>query len=465
MFYQVTIRFIALIIFVGLGHYAFSQDENRFDLKSKWKAWGIRVQGQSFSFAESKLDTCDCEGKRDLFQRGNAGVVISYMHGTGNRLNYTADLGFSYGRVGTMSVPTLSAKTRLFTAVRLGANYHLGKQDQPILPYLHTALHMQIGSNYSSLLTGAGLRYVFNRLPLLMTTELNYGYGITSKLRNSVVASVGFYLNLWGKKTVQASASIESKGASAQSVDSDFDGVPDSYDKCPQLKGDIINGGCPSIDSDGDGVVDAKDNCPTVAGAIENKGCPIVDSDGDGVIDSKDNCPTVSGDVSNGGCPSNGVSSSFSNRNDSLSQMIYLAMPSNFLNIVRQQIVDTIYKTVNNGSSSGSAMSARYIVYFNFNKYDLTLAEDTLQKVAATLATDTSINCTLIGHTDTDGSIEYNVILSRNRAEAVKSRLIELGVNTNRITILYSGKDKPAVLSTNRSTNLLNRRVEILLTR
>ena len=110
-------------------------------------------------------------------------------------------------------------------------------------------------------------------------------------------------------------------------------------------------------------------------------------------------------------------------------------------------------------------MSVRYIVYFNFNKHDLTLAEDTLQKVAATLATDTSINCTLIGHTDTDGSIEYNVILSRNRAEAVKSRLIELGVNTNRITILYSGKDKPAVLSTNRSTNLLNRRVEILLTR
>lgn len=434
MFYQVTIRFVVVSLLLGILPNSYSQGENQFDLKSKWKAWGIRVQGQSFSFAESKLDTCDCEGKRDLFQRGNAGVVISYMHGTGNRLNYTADLGFSYGRVGTMSVPTLSAKTRLFTAVRLGANYHLGKQDQPILPYLHTALHMQIGSNYSSLLTGAGLRYAFNRLPLLMTTELNYGYGITSKLRNSVVASVGFYLNLWGKKNVQASTSIESKEVSAQSVDSDFDGVPDSYDKCPQLKGDIINGGCPSIDSDGDGVVDTKDNCPTVAGAIENKGCP-----------------------------SNGVSTNISNRNDSLSQMIYLAMPSNFLNIVRQQIVDTIYKTVNNVSSSGLAMSVRYIVYFNFNKCDLTLAEDTLQKVAATLATDTSINCTLIGHTDTDGSIEYNVVLSRKRAEAVKNRLIELGIDTKRIEILYAGKDKPAFLSTNRSINLLNRRVEILL--
>jgi len=54
--------------------------------------------------------------------------------------------------------------------------------------------------------------------------------------------------------------------------DSDMDGVNDSDDECPYIKGSSISKGCP--DSDGDGIIDMKDDCPMESGTIANKGCP-----------------------------------------------------------------------------------------------------------------------------------------------------------------------------------------------
>ena len=57
-------------------------------------------------------------------------------------------------------------------------------------------------------------------------------------------------------------------------------------------------------DTDGDGIVDSKDDCPTVKGTKANNGCPEpLDSDNDGVIDKKDDCPYVKGKIENDGCP------------------------------------------------------------------------------------------------------------------------------------------------------------------
>ena len=63
---------------------------------------------------------------------------------------------------------------------------------------------------------------------------------------------------------------VNSKGQAV--VDSDMDGIADSFDACPTEKGPFSTNGCK--DSDNDGVADAKDNCPDKAGSMVNNGCP-----------------------------------------------------------------------------------------------------------------------------------------------------------------------------------------------
>ena len=83
--------------------------------------------------------------------------------------------------------------------------------------------------------------------------------------------------------------------------DRDNDGVPDSTDMCPDVKGLVSLKGCP--DRDGDGIADIDDACPDVPGLARYKGCPIPDTDKDGIDDEKDKCPTVPGLARYQGCP------------------------------------------------------------------------------------------------------------------------------------------------------------------
>lgn len=89
--------------------------------------------------------------------------------------------------------------------------------------------------------------------------------------------------------------------------DTDFDGVPDKDDLCPNTQRGVIvdETGCP-VDSDNDGVPDGLDACPnTPQGAmVDERGCPM-DSDNDGVYDGIDRCPnTPAGvQVDETGCP------------------------------------------------------------------------------------------------------------------------------------------------------------------
>lgn len=247
---------------------------------SKWNAVGLRFQGQDFYVSESPLeDTCNCL-PQSLQSRGNAGLLISFYRSVGSRLSYSADLGFSTGRVGTKPVPTLKALKDNFTSFRGDLYYHFGPDFQPVSPYLHTGLHAQFGNFYASVPTGAGIRFLSRNTPTMLTAEVNYGWGISNQLRNNVIFALGLYMRLNTKKTASPAASYVPgvPVTDASCLDSDFDGVPDGADKCPRLAGSPLNAGCPICDTDGDGVTDEKDKCPTIPGPIQHMGCPAPDT-------------------------------------------------------------------------------------------------------------------------------------------------------------------------------------------
>ena len=67
------------------------------------------------------------------------------------------------------------------------------------------------------------------------------------------------------------------------------------------------------------------------------------------------------------------------------------------------------------------------------------------------------------GHTDSTGADEYNLKLSRLRAEAVRSILIAGGVAANRIESQGYGKTRPVASNATATGKAQNRRVEIVV--
>jgi outer membrane protein OmpA-like peptidoglycan-associated protein len=67
----------------------------------------------------------------------------------------------------------------------------------------------------------------------------------------------------------------------------------------------------------------------------------------------------------------------------------------------------------------------------------------------------------LDGHTDNNGSEEYNLELSKNRVEAVKELLVSNGIDPSRIETNFFGESKPIADNSTKDGQLKNRRVEM----
>ncbi len=68
----------------------------------------------------------------------------------------------------------------------------------------------------------------------------------------------------------------------------------------------------------------------------------------------------------------------------------------------------------------------------------------------------------IAGHTDSDASAEYNLELSKKRAEAVKAYLTQkFPINSTRIATTGFGESRPLVPNSTKYNKLLNRRVQV----
>ena len=202
--------------------------------------------------------------------------------------------------------------------------------------------------------------------------------------------------------------------------DTDGDGIADKDDACPEVAGLKSLGGCP--DADGDGITDKSDKCPDVKGPKENAGCPFPDRDGDKVLDKDDKCPDVAGTAANNGCP---------------------------------EVTEEAIKRLNDYAKT---------ILFDANKD--TFKQQTypvLQAISAILKEYPSSKFSIEGHTDSDGSDEFNERLSDSRAIAVKKYLIEQGIDEFRLSAIGYGESKPIDTNKTKAGKANNRRVEVKL--
>ena len=173
-----------------------------------------------------------------------------------------------------------------------------------------------------------------------------------------------------------------------------------------------------ALDTDKDGITDANDNCPnTPSGTkVDTKGCTL-DTDGDTIADALDKCPNTApgAKVDAQGCA------------EKLTRTESITMNVNF-------------------PSSSAQLTNDYMIE--------------IEKVAAFMRLYPKVNGVIEGHTDSSGSAAFNQKLSQQRADAVRTQLInKFRIDGSRLTAVGHGEKQPLVSNDTKDGRQKNRRV------
>ncbi len=101
-------------------------------------------------------------------------------------------------------------------------------------------------------------------------------------------------------------------------------------------------------------------------------------------------------------------------------------------------------------------------INFDFDKYNLLpQSYPILDHAINVLNQFKNLKVVIIGNTDNIGSSEYNMKLSKKRADEVLNYLVDKGIQRNRITEEWKGKEDPIKSNATELGRAFNRRVEI----
>ncbi|NEX20075.1 DUF4892 domain-containing protein [Thiorhodococcus mannitoliphagus] len=113
---------------------------------------------------------------------------------------------------------------------------------------------------------------------------------------------------------------------------------------------------------------------------------------------------------------------------------------------------------------SAEGRIALYGIHFDFDK--ATILEESrpqLEEMARMLNEQPELEVYVVGHTDNKGTLDYNMDLSRRRAEAVVQALIQsYGILGARLTPMGVASLSPLATNTTEDGRALNRRVELV---
>jgi OOP family OmpA-OmpF porin len=189
-------------------------------------------------------------------------------------------------------------------------------------------------------------------------------------------------------------------------------------------------------DRDKDGIVDEEDECPDTWGLAEFNGCP--DTDGDKIPDHLDECPEDP-------CPNGEETDEY--------------FCENGCKRIKEKPVEPVEPVEPVDPVKEITFED---VLFEYNKSNLTNASiEKIQAAAEKIKADGG-NYFVDGFADSVGSDEYNINLSRKRAQAVKDALVKEGVEANRLEVRAFGEQYPKCTNDTEEGRACNRRVVVL---
>ena len=98
-------------------------------------------------------------------------------------------------------------------------------------------------------------------------------------------------------------------------------------------------------------------------------------------------------------------------------------------------------------------------VFFGLDRSDVSeIARVVLEGQAKFMKSNPELKFVIEGYCDERGTREYNIALGERRANSVRNYLISLGVDSDRLSTVSYGKERPAVLGSDEDAWKQNRR-------
>jgi peptidoglycan-associated lipoprotein len=108
-------------------------------------------------------------------------------------------------------------------------------------------------------------------------------------------------------------------------------------------------------------------------------------------------------------------------------------------------------------------LDGRRVLYFGFDSSDIRAEDQALVAAhAKVLAANPSLRVRLEGHTDEQGTREYNIGLAERRAQAVRRALALQGAAETQLSTVSYGEERPAAAGDDEAAFAQNRRVELV---
>lgn len=104
-----------------------------------------------------------------------------------------------------------------------------------------------------------------------------------------------------------------------------------------------------------------------------------------------------------------------------------------------------------------------FLLYFQEENTLTSTSVKLLPEIIAAIRERNSNDISVVGHTDTLGTKEYNTLLSKDRAVTVKDLLVRQGADRNAIRITSHGKENPLIPTGDNVYEPRNRRVEVVV--
>ncbi len=379
---------------------AINAQEKSWD--TRWfVAPGTKLQFQEFGMLEKRsMGDLSVADQLKTSERGNMSVMASAYKNFSGYVSASFEAGIAFGRFARKETLIQDSDNKTLNMIGANVYLHLLSARKKVQPYITVGVNNMINEeSYTSTPVGIGVKYTGSKMMFL--AQGAYGHAISANANKTMFYTAGLHFALNSKKKKKEKDQDSNKEESASKKN----------------KKENSSGGDTTINN------------------ITNNFYITMN------VDSIVNAKLKDYDEK--------LNSRVGYRQD-------LDVHGNPLEVFDDHDfrVDTV----------DGKPQTKFVVYFYYDDYSITSkAFQTIDKIIAQMKRYPNYIVDIKGYTDNVGSQEFNLKLSKRRAQMIFDYMNSRGVPSERLMMLWYGKEDPVADNADPNKIWLNRRAEIIL--